>query len=310
MSIIINPKFVAVPTKVVEFLSIRQAWVNHLPIILPSSETSENDTTSNVGCKTPIQQQSGRSTKKTKVPSEALPDLIRLVHGNTHGRHFLLKEFMTFWNRSDKAGEHQLSKASVSQKIKELANWMACPEEGPMHLKSCWYVSKDVQKQYLPDENLTLPNRWTYILTPNRKTDTQDIIDKTEKEEKEKEKRHAPLITQFTKKITQEEMKKQLATKPDQVPATASKLPPLQRPPKRVTLISVGRGESFPERSRENVLAKFVGLKRKEESSSSEKTDSDDVIFIENINRNERANRKSEANNEEDNKTLTKCEAR
>nr|XP_012230666.1 PREDICTED: chromatin assembly factor 1 subunit A-B [Linepithema humile] len=285
----------SISTKVKEFLSARQAWVNNIPIILPSSTFTEDDTSLSAECKAQTPQ-SVRGPRKTKFPNEALPDLIRLLHGNTYGRHFLTKEFMTFWS---KKSEKQLSKVSVLEKINEIANKVACPEEGPMHLKSCWYVSEDNRKQYLPDDALSLPNRWKYTLTPNRKSDTQDItVDKIEKEEKEKEKekKHVPLITQFTKKITQEEMKKQLtksdqeetkkqlSLKVDQV-STSSK-PPVQRPPKRATLISVGRGEQFPEKSRESILAKFVSLnKKKEEPSSSEKMniDSDDIIFIESI---------------------------
>ncbi|XP_050452579.1 chromatin assembly factor 1 subunit A-B [Cataglyphis hispanica] len=289
----------SVSTKVKEFLTARQAWISNTPIVVLPSISSEEDILAGPECKTPTQQ-SVRGPKKTKFPDEALPDLIRLLHGNTHGRRFLMKEFITFWSKN---GGSQLSKVSVLSKINEVANRIACPEEGPMHLKSCWYISEDIRKQYLPDERLSLPNSWTYILTPSRKSDTQDIsIDKAEKEEKEKEqeKKHIPLITQFTKKITQEEMKKQLTksvqeetkkqltAKPDQI-SVPSKLPPLdsQRPPKRATLLSVGRGEQFPEKSRENMLAKFIGLnkRKEEEASSSEKmiADSDDVLFVESI---------------------------
>ncbi|CAL1678089.1 unnamed protein product [Lasius platythorax] len=297
----------SVSAKVKEFLTARQAWVSNIPIVFPSSTSPEEDILAGTECRTPTQQ-SVRGPKKTTFPNEALPDLIRLLHGNTYGRRFLMKEFMTFWSKN---GGSQLSKVSVLSKISEVANRMACPEEGPMHLKSCWYVSEDIRKQYLPDDKLSLPNSWTYILTPNRKGDTLDVaIDKTEKEEreKEKEKKHVPLITQFTKKITQEEMKKQLTkseqeetkkqlvAKPDQI-SVLPKLPPLQRPPKRATLISVGRGEKFPEKSRENILAKFVGLnkRKEEEASSSEKmiVDSDDVLFVESIDMN-KVDRKSD----------------
>lgn len=293
-------KIILVSAKIKEFLSAREAWVNNIPIILPSSTLAEDDTLPNAECKAQTPQ-SVRGPKKTKFPNEALPDLIRLLHGNTYGRHFLMKEFMTFWSRNS---EKQLSKVSVLEKINEIANKVACPDEGPMHLKSCWYVSEDNRKQYLPDDELSLPNRWKYNLTPNRKSDTQDIpIDKAEKEEKEKEKKHVPLITQFTKKITQEEMKKQL-TKPDQeetkkqvsLDSTSSK-PSVQRPPKRATLISVGRGEQFPEKSRESILAKFVNLKKKEEPSSSEKMNLDsDVVLIESIDKDKTKQNEESAN--------------
>lgn len=314
----------SIPPKVKEFLSARQAWVNNIPIILPSSSSPEEDTSTNIECKTPSQQ-SVKGPKKTKFPDEALPDLIRLVHGNRHGRHILMREFMTFWSK--KSGSH-LSKVSVLSKISEIADRIACPEEGPMHLKSCWYIPEGIRKQYLPDIKLSLPNCWKYILVPSQKSDSQNVItDKTEKEEKdkEKEKKHIPLITQFTKKITQGDIKKQLVksdqkeikkqssldqkekqsksnqeetkkslakqqeiqkestSKLDQI-SVLPKLPPLQRPPKRATLISVGRGEQFPERSRQNVLAEFVGLnKKKEEPLNNEKTiDSDKVRLMEN----------------------------
>lgn len=302
-------------------MTARQAWVNDIPIIFPSA-TPEEDILVNAECKTPAYQQSVRGAKKTKFPDEALPDLIRLVHGNRHGRHSLMREFMTFWSK--KGGSH-LSKVSILSKINEIADRIACPEEGPMHLKSCWYVPEDIRKQY-PDMELSLPNRWKYILTPSRKNDTQNIItDKAEKEErdKEKEKKHVPLITQFTKKITQEGMKKQLVksdqiemkkqspvklnqeetkkqlpSKSDQI-SVLPKLPPLQRPPKRAILISVGRGEQFPETSRQNMLAKFVSLnEKKEKPLSNEKMvdeDSDEVEIIESNDTN-KSNQKLESN--------------
>lgn len=298
----------SISAKVKEFLSARQAWVNNIPIILPSSTSAEDDTLSSAESKASTPQ-SVRGPKKTRFPNEALPDLIRLLHGNTHGRHFLMKEFMTFWS---KKSEKQLSKVSVIEKINEIASRIACPEEGPMHLKSCWYVSEDYRKKHVPDDELSLPNCWKYILTPSRKSDTQDVtVDKVEKEEKEKEKekKHVPLITQFTKKITQEEMKKQL-TKPDQEETkkqaslkldqvSVSPKPPLQRPPKRATLISVARGEQFSEKSRESMLAKFVNLnKKKEQPSSSEKMniDSDDVVFVESIDKDTAEQKKRQIN--------------
>ncbi|KAL6258530.1 hypothetical protein P5V15_010487 [Pogonomyrmex californicus] len=320
----------SIPAKIKEFLSARQAWVSNIPIIFPSTELPEEDISADVQCKTPSQQ-SMRGSKKTKFPDEAVPDLIRLVHGNRDGRLTLMREFITFWNRND--GSY-LSKVSVLSKINEIANKIACPEEGPMHLKSCWYVPEHIRKQYFPDTNLSLPNSWKY-LRPNRKGDTENILADKKEEKEEKEKKHVPLITQFTKKITQEEMKKQLTKsdqeetknqsttrsdpeetkeqatakfnqkgtkkqlKVDQTPVI-SKLPPLQRPPKRATLISVGRGEHFPEKSRQNMLATFIGINKKKEESSSNKTtvNSDEVMFIENID-----TRKTDEKLESNNKT-------
>lgn len=222
------------PKRVVDFLTARHAWVSQIPVVLPSKESENTE----VECHTPAASRG--ATRKTRVPEEALPDLIRLVHGNTHGRKFLVREFLTFWSKEHHGKENQISKASLTQKIGEIGKWMSCPEEGQMHLKACWYVSEDIRKQYLPDEELALPNRWKYNLTPKRKSEIVDVNEKPEKQDKEKEKKTVPLITQFTKKITQEEMKRQLSTQPAKIEKPKGIL---QRPPKRAVLISVPRKE-------------------------------------------------------------------
>ncbi|XP_014612214.1 PREDICTED: chromatin assembly factor 1 subunit A-A [Polistes canadensis] len=227
------------PKKVEEFLTARHAWVSQIPVVLPSS-TNENTETDGTSSRAQI---SG-STKKTKVPTEALPDLIRLIHGNTHGKKFLVKEFLTFWNKNAASKDNQISKVSLVKKIGEIGKWMSCPDEGQMHLKACWYVSEDLRKKFLgQDEELILPNRWKYNLTPKRKSEiNSDGNDKTEKSEKDtdKDKKKVPLITQFTKKITQEEMQRQLATESNQVEKSK---PILLRPPKRAVLISISKND-------------------------------------------------------------------
>lgn len=226
-----------------QILLARQAWVTEMPIVLHLASTiSENLLPSSTECGSPGTPTVG--AKKTQVPEKVIPDLIRLVHGNINSRMFLVKEFMTHWQKN-KIGDIKLPKVSVVHKINEIADWLACPEEGPLHLRSCWYVKEEVRKKYNCLE-ITLPNRWEYALRPNRKSDVADI----EKPDKpEKEKKRIPLITQFTKKITQEEMQKQLVSKPN---TSASK------PPKRVALISVPRGEQFQQSSRNDLLSKFV----------------------------------------------------
>jgi len=55
------------------------------------------------------------------------------------------------------------SKASIARKIKELATYTHCNEEGAMKGKRCWVVPQDKREQYgLAD--LKLPNRWKFIL--------------------------------------------------------------------------------------------------------------------------------------------------
>ena len=262
--------------------------------------TTDNESFHGSECGTPSRRLSstGPGARKTRVPEEAMPDLIRLVHGNINGRGFLVKEFMSYWtNRNDL----RVSKVSLSKKIREIATWAVCTEEGPMYQKTCWYVNTEVRKKYLGDEDCGLPNRWTYTLMPRRRVevpvDVPEKLDKDVKEkEKDKEKKSVPLITQFTKKITQEEMKKQLTEK-----SATKSTPPLNRPAKRVSLISVGRGEQFPKSSRVSLLDKFVtgessnvnsesqnlskGEESKEDVTAVNKVESedDDITIIENM---------------------------
>lgn len=278
-----------VPSKTVAFLMARQAWAFQIPVILANN--AEADAAANGGNSTPIKTPT--VSKKTKMPKEAIPDLIRLLHGNTHGKAFLVKEFITYWTKKNKLEGSRLSKASVMEKIRDMGTWMACPEEGPMHLKLCWYVSEEIRKMYMEGEELTTPNRWSYCLTPKRRSELSDITDKAEKEdkdkekdkEKEKDKKTVPLITQFTKKITQEEMKKQLTSAAPVGTVTPKRVE--SKSVKRATLISVPRGEQLPKSSRENQLktcfdamAKMEGPKSNSKPSNDD-SDDDDIAIIE-----------------------------
>ncbi|XP_046741414.1 chromatin assembly factor 1 subunit A-like [Diprion similis] len=256
---------------VIEILMARQAWVREIPVTLSALHTSESLAPSMADRQSPTLQTTG--PKKKKVPEEAIPNLIRLVHGNTNGRIFLMKEFMAFWEKN-KTGDRQISKLSFSQKLREIASWIACPEEGPMHTRSCWYVREDIRKKY-DCLDVTLPNRWEYTLRPARRSEVPDI-EKTEKVDKEK--KRIPLITQFTKKITQEEMQKQLVSK-----STSSQ----SKPPKRAALISLPRDEQFLKSSRNNLLSKFVtcGDSSKTVECQENKADGDREVLI--LDRNE-----------------------
>ena len=77
----------------------------------PSSKISDNAATPKVGEN--LDTSSSLSSKKTpgrpkaKVfPEDAIPHLIRLVHGNSHNKIFLVKEFSAFLQTNDKNGEN------------------------------------------------------------------------------------------------------------------------------------------------------------------------------------------------------------
>lgn len=144
-------------------------------------------------CGTPSNKNAvASSIRKAKALEDAIPDLIRLLHGSIHNKNFLIKEFVAFWDKKME-GKNPIPKVKLKEKIKEIASWTPCPDPGPMHEKLVWYVAESYRTKYLPDEKLSIPNSWNYILTPKRKTVT---VENTEKEEKEKKK---SLITQFTK---------------------------------------------------------------------------------------------------------------
>jgi hypothetical protein len=108
----------------------------------------------------------------------AIPDYIRLLHGNTKNRNYLVKEFITFWDKKlhpevdvEAETEHNrclISINNASKVLRELASWEACPDEGPFQGRLCWWVAKEVREEHnLVD--LPLPNAWSYILKPAAK---------------------------------------------------------------------------------------------------------------------------------------------
>ena len=132
----------------------------------------------------------------------AIPDLIRLLHGNPSGMKNLIKEFRMFWklktdpsassSANDTADTSQLETSAmdvddnqekVEQETPKTSDgkaesqddfsiskrqlWMKIPviavrEKRPEHKKICWYVQTDILKQYNM-EDITLPNTWKYV---------------------------------------------------------------------------------------------------------------------------------------------------
>ncbi|XP_065351665.1 chromatin assembly factor 1 subunit A [Cloeon dipterum] len=173
---------------------------------------------------------------KMKLPDEAVPDFIRLLHGNTKNRHYLVKEFITYWDKKlhpDIDVEAQItddrvriSIGNASKKMKELATWQACPEEGAFQGRMCWWVLQEERdKHNLTD--LPLPNNWVYNLKPAaRRSKLQKPEVKKQVVPVEDRAASSPepaatemppksvqgtLITKFTKVLTPDERQKQIA---------------------------------------------------------------------------------------------------
>lgn len=133
---------------------------------------------------------------------------------------------MAYWNKGQQrlAGEgvgegsvegnisasFDIFKKSVSNKIKELATWMPCPDTGPMSGRMCWYVLPETRSAHgLPD--ITLPNTmWNYTYKPKRRE--SDIQIPSTSTAVSSESNSKQLITKFTKKMSEVERKMQFNT--------------------------------------------------------------------------------------------------
>jgi chromatin assembly factor 1 subunit A len=165
----------------------------------------------------------------------AIPNLIRLIHGNTKSQRFLAKEFVAYWQalknpdcekkeREDKEATTEspfnskwglVSIANAGRKIKELASWRPCPDEGLLQSKLCWYVPLEVRQAYGLND-LTLPNQWHYTLAIKKKAKKEEPKEEAEAVPKPATPKTTPsgsLITKFTKKMSDEERKKQIKRK-------------------------------------------------------------------------------------------------
>lgn len=99
--------------------------------------------------------------KKRELPSimdsKLIPTFLELIHGSTKNKKDLAKEFLTYLESKEK--ENSLpSKRLIIKSLKQLAEWIKCPEQGPMFDKYCWFVNDDVRDKH--GVKLELPNKW------------------------------------------------------------------------------------------------------------------------------------------------------
>lgn len=121
-----------------------------------------------------VEDAENKGPKRIQITEDAIPDLIRLVHGNYSSCKFMIKEFKAHIARKNEK-ENQNRKAfsdqSIHNKIKEIALKTVCEEPGPMFNKKCWQVHQKKRKEY-GLTTLPLLNAWTYIL--KRKTEAAE----------------------------------------------------------------------------------------------------------------------------------------
>lgn len=146
----------------------------------PISQQAENSDDENSNDKKSL------GVRRLQIGEKEIPDLIRLINGNQNNAKFLVKEFGAYLGQSHQP-HREYSGASIKAKIKELARWQACPEEGRMHRKMCWYVPIATRKRYDLND-LTFPNNWSYIIPPRRPIEVTEVAD-VNVENKETEKK-------------------------------------------------------------------------------------------------------------------------
>lgn len=120
-----------------------------------------------------------KSVRRLKISEKEIPDLIRLINGNTYRIDFLTEEFRAFIAKQN-PGQREYTTASIKHKIRELAIHQRCPEEGPMFNKKCWYVPIPTRKRYNVND-LTFPNEWVYTIPPRRPIESADLLNENSK---------------------------------------------------------------------------------------------------------------------------------
>lgn len=222
------------------------------------------------------------SNKRVNITEDEVPNLIRLLHGNQNNKLFLVNEFREFRAKKHEGEKNfrVFSNVSVTKKIKELAEYKACPYEGPMLNKLCWYISPEKLVEYnLKD--LTLPNTWNYILPikenkriekiENKEIPTTTIIENIPVPSQSTTTNAA--ITKFTKVLSKDDIKKQFnspstskalkssspAPTKSIVSATTPTTGSQNKMKKRVPLLmSVPRGQAISEKAKNSLIDKFL----------------------------------------------------
>lgn len=282
------------PNVIWEMLQMRSMIFNGASIVIPITQSVDKNDALDENSES---KKGSAMKKRVKLTEEGVSDLLRLIHGNTNSGEFLSKEFRAFTAQQNKDNDkfQEFSLASIRMKMKELAEWKPCPDDGPLMNKNCWYVSMEQRKHYNM-EDLPIENNWSYILTPKSKPKTES------KKAKESDKGKSPPeagdevpstaktpksklgnIEKFTKVLSDDDKKKNFSF-PIQEPAeTASPIPkpnaePSPKPTKKRVklLMSVPRGQEIPVQTKNSLISQYLSGA----NSNKKSTDKDEPIFI------------------------------
>ena len=153
--------------------------------------------------------ETGSARAKRQFPPEAIPDFVRLIHGNVHNKVFLSKEFAAFWTKKKGSAEPSTSagtpkpqaqliaKSKILEKLSEIADYKRSEAAGG---RMCWNVKSEVMSSL--EISPEAPNKWEYILEQPQKrvseTAKSEESDQNKKEfAAEKEKKRVSIQTLF-----------------------------------------------------------------------------------------------------------------
>ena len=197
---------------------------------------------------------------RPKIESdESVKELIRLVHGNVNKRKFIIREYQAYRLKRfrDDPEYQEYSVKSVDDKMSEISDYKTCPDDGPLFGRKCWYVKPEIMKKFFGDEQLPIPNQWSYVL---------------QKEVKEKK----PNVTEVAKAAPSESP---IAHSKASNARTSPK-PPINQSvaanpnKKRVQLLmSVPRGSKVDEEKKNNLISQYLSKSNTSSSKTKEKVE-------------------------------------
>ncbi|KAH8388079.1 hypothetical protein KR093_011572 [Drosophila rubida] len=233
-----------------------------------------------------------------------LQQLVRLIHGNSHAKAFLISEYLEYLKTQITQEATTLpSKTLLREKFDELASWKpvmrgtntsetATKAKKPKK-RLCWVVSGEMlQKYQLPE--LTLQNQWSYTLTPKASKVDTSLHEPTSAAEANDTPK-----TDLSKKTKRNES---LPSTPNTTAAegAATASPTTAAPTvapggkKRATLLmSVGRDQQFHTPTKNALISQYLRKQNGAESKSAETkkpsrappapssaTNSDEVVLL------------------------------
>ncbi|XP_055383367.1 chromatin assembly factor 1 subunit A-like [Condylostylus longicornis] len=249
----------------------------------------------------PVQQEKQKLNKRSELPEEFTAPLIKLVHGNTNNKLFIIKEFQAHLSRLDSNSENMhFTKSCIKEKIEKMAQWKVMKNKNLNKNFLCWAVSdENLEKYGLAD--LDIENKWKYIIPPKNKREIVETEEIKTPKPINKSNENTSVITKFTKILTKEEKEESLSNNKDKNIKSLKKSSPTigkidgskvtdeikpNAMKKRVPILySVPRGQNVPEASKKIVVDDYLKQQNKSSTSLPHSTinvpENDDCIVLE-----------------------------